>query len=151
MYLQFRNPKEFTFWIFVRKKSQRCRNQRAILSRAGRPTVALFVALHSGDEHLYLFEFDSGKWRSLADVPVSYPNWSHDGKYVYFRPTTADSRAILRVAVANGRVEKVANLTGVERSPFFMGDWIGLATDNSPLAIRNSTIEDIYAWDLIAR
>jgi hypothetical protein len=29
-----------------------------------------------------------------------------------------------------------------------MGDWIGLGPDDSPLAVRNSTIENIYAWDL---
>ena len=109
------------------------------------------VALHSGDQFLYLFDFDSGKWRPLAEVPACYPNWSHDGRYVYFRPSTADSRAVFRVAVANRRVEKVASLAGVERGPYFLGDWIGLAPDDSPLAVRNSTIEDIYAWDFVAR
>ena len=109
------------------------------------------VALHSGDQYLYLFDFDSGKWRPLAEVPACYPNWSHDGRYVYFRPSTADSRAVFRVAVANRRVEKVASLAGVERGPYFLGDWIGLAPDDSPLAVRNSTIEDIYAWDFVAR
>lgn len=115
------------------------------------PDGRSLVALHSGDEHLCLFEFDSGKWRSLADVPASYPNWSHDGKYVYFRSGTAEGPAIFRVVLASHTVEKVTSLDGVERGPFFMGDWVGLAPDNSPIAIRNSTIEDIYAWDLIAR
>jgi Tol biopolymer transport system component/DNA-binding winged helix-turn-helix (wHTH) protein len=109
------------------------------------PDGRSLVALHSGDEYPYLFESDSGKWRRLAAVPASYPDWSHDGKYIYFRlANTANSPAIFRV-------EKVANLAGVERGPFFMGDWIGLAPDDSPLVIRNSTIEDIYAWDLISR
>jgi Tol biopolymer transport system component len=115
------------------------------------PDGRFLVALHAGDQYLYLFDSDSGKWRPLAEVPACYPNWSHDGKYVYFRPATADSRAIFRVAVANRSVEKVASLAGVERGPFFLGDWIGLAPDDSPLAVRNSTIEDIYAWDLVPR
>jgi hypothetical protein len=50
--------------------------------------------------------------------------------------------------VQTGRLEKIANLAGVERGPFFMGDWIGLAPDGSPLAINNATTEDIYGWDL---
>ncbi len=115
------------------------------------PDGRFLVALHAGDQYLHLFDSDSGKWRPLAEVPACYPNWSHDGKYVYFRPATADSRAIFRVAVANRSVEKVASLAGVERGPFFLGDWIGLAPDDSPLAVRNSTIEDIYAWDMIAK
>jgi Tol biopolymer transport system component len=113
------------------------------------PDGRFLVALHSGDEYLYLFESDSGKWRRLTDLPVSYPNWSHDGKYVYFRSMAGS--AIFRVTITGGRIERVANLSGVERGPFFMGDWIGLAPDDSPLVVRNSTIEDIYAWDLIAR
>jgi Tol biopolymer transport system component len=112
------------------------------------PDGRFLVALHAGDQYLYLFDSDSGKWRPLAQVPACYPNWSHDGKYVYFRPATADSRAIFRVAVATRNVEKVASLAGVERGPFFLGDWIGLAPDDSPITVRNSTIEDIYAWDL---
>ena len=115
------------------------------------PDGRSLVAQHSGDEHLYLFEFDSGKWRSLADVPASYPNWSSDGRYVYFRSGTAEGPAVFRAVLASHTVEKITSLDGVERGPFFMGDWLGLAPDNSPLAIRNSTIEDIYAWDLIAR
>lgn len=115
------------------------------------PDGRSLVALHLGNQYLYLFEFDSGKFSLLTKVPASYPNWSHDGKYVYFRPNTADNTAILRATVANRTVEKVASLAGVERGSFFMSDWIGLTPDDSPLAVRDSTIDDIYAWDLAAR
>ena len=112
------------------------------------PDGRFLVAMHAGDQFLYLFDFGSGKWRPLATVPAYYPNWSHDGKYVYFLSLSAASRAVFRVAIANGAVEKFADLRGVERGPFFLGDWIGLAPDGSPLAVRNSTIEDVYSWDL---
>lgn len=112
------------------------------------PDGRYLVAVHSGDQYLYLFDFGSGKWRPLAKVPACYPNWSHDGKYVYFRPVSASNHTIFRVEIAHGTIETVANLADVERSPFFMGDWIGLTPDDAPLAIRNSTIEDIYAWNL---
>lgn len=109
------------------------------------------VALHAGDEHLYLFDLGSGRWRLLANIPACYPNWSQDGRFVYFRPFASSDRAIYRVALDDHRIEKVASLAGVERGPFFMGDWIGLAPDDSPLVVRNATVEDIYAWDLMDR
>ena len=109
------------------------------------------VALHSGDQYLYVFNFDSKRWRPLTKIPSCYPSWSHDDKYIYFLPLSPGIRAIYRVAVANGAVEKVASLADVERGPFFLGDWIGLAPDDSPLAVRDSTMEDIYAWDLGAQ
>lgn len=115
------------------------------------PNGRSLLAQHSGDLYLYLFDFSSEKWRPLTEIPASYPSWSHDGKYVFFRSGTADGTAIFRVALADRTVEKVTSLAGVERGPFFMGDWIGLGPDDSPLAVRNSTIEDIYSWDLIAK
>jgi Tol biopolymer transport system component len=115
------------------------------------PDGRFLVAIHSGDLHLYLFDFAAGKWRVLAEVPACYPNWSHDSKQVYFLPDSTDNRAILRVTVANRSVEKVVSLAGVERGPFFLGDWIGLAPDDSPIAVRNMTTEDVYAWDLVRK
>jgi Tol biopolymer transport system component/DNA-binding winged helix-turn-helix (wHTH) protein len=115
------------------------------------PDGRFLLAQHSGDLYLHLLDFSSGKWRPLTEIPAFYPSWSRDGKYIFFRSGTADGPAIFRVALADRTVEKVTSLAGVERGPFFMGDWIGLGPDDSPLAVRNSTIEDIYAWDLIAR
>ena len=100
---------------------------------------------------MYLFDFNSGKWQPITDVPGNYPSWSHDGKFVFFRFDAANSPGIFRVALADHTFEKFASLAGVERGPFFMGDWIGLGPNDSPVAVRNSTIEDIYAWDLIAK
>lgn len=104
----------------------------------------LLLAQHSGDLSLYLYEFASKKWRQLAKVQASYPSWSHDGKYVYFRGGSTDNPAIFRTAVPSGIVEKVASLAGVDRGPYFMGDWVGLDPTDAPIAVRNSTIEDIY-------
>lgn len=115
------------------------------------PDGRSLLALHAGDLYLYLRGLTSEKWRLLADVPAAYPVWSHDGRYVYFRPYDSKNPAIFRVEVQTGRIEKVANLADVERGPFFMGDWIGLAPDGSPLVVNNATTEDIYRWDLVAR
>jgi len=115
------------------------------------PDGRFLVAQHSGDLNLYLFDFTSGKWRLLAGMAANYPEWSRDSRYVYFLSERSASRAIFRVSMASLGIEKVASLNGVERPPFFMGDWIGMAPDGSPIAIRNATIEDIYAWNLIAR
>jgi Tol biopolymer transport system component len=115
------------------------------------PNGRFLVAQHSGDLNLYLFDFTSAKWRLLAGMAANYPEWSRDSRYVYFLSERSASRAIFRVSMASLGIEKVASLNGVERPPFFMGDWIGMAPDGSPIAIRNATIEDIYAWNLIAR
>ena len=115
------------------------------------PDGRSIVAVHAGDQRLYLFEFSSRKWSALTRIPGNYPNWSHDGKYVYFLSASSPVRAIFRAEVADCHVEKFVDLENIERSPFFFGDWIGLMPDDAPLAVRNSTIEDVYAWDLRTR
>lgn len=115
------------------------------------PDGRFLVALHAGDQYLYLFEFGTAKWQRLAAVASGYPNWSQDGKHVYFLSSVAGDRAVFRVAVTDRAVEKIASLAGVEHGSFFMSDWIGLAPDDAPLAVHDLTTEDIYAWDLIAR
>lgn len=115
------------------------------------PDGRSLVALHADDGYLCLFDFASKTWRRLAEIPARYPNWSRDGKYVYFSSSAGGSRAVFRVAVADRAVEKVGSLSDVGSGSFFMSDWVGLAPDDAPLAINDLTTEDIYAWDLIAR
>ena len=84
-------------------------------------------------------------------MSILYPNWSRDRKFVYFLSASSPTRAIFRAKVADRHVAKYADLENIERGPFFFGDWVGLTPDDAPLAVRNSTIEDVYAWDLNAR
>ncbi len=115
------------------------------------PDGRSIVAEHAGDQCLYLFQFSSGKWSSLTKIPANFPNWSHDGKYVYFLSASSPARAIFRVEVAYRTVRKFVDLANIEHGPYFFGDWVGLTPDDAPLAVRNSTIEDVYAWDLNAK
>jgi hypothetical protein len=98
-----------------------------------------------------MYEFASQEWRLLAKVQASYPSWSREGKFVYFRNITSEGPAISRVAIKSGVVEKIASLGHVDSGPYFMGDWAGLDPSDAPIVVRNATIEDIYAWDLVRR
>src|ERR1017187_5334141 len=109
------------------------------------------VAMRADDHALDIFDTASQKWTNLTKISGGYPNWSHDSKQVYFFSVVRGQRVVLRVRVSDRRVEQVASLASVEQGPFIMGTWIGLTPDDSPLAVRNLTTEDIYAWDFEAR
>jgi len=115
------------------------------------PDGRSIAALHSGDQYVYLFDFATSTWRPLAEVPGGYPNWSSDGKAVYFLSNTARGRTVFRVSVANRTMEKVNNFESVDPSPFILGDWMGLTPDDAPLAVQDMTTDDIYAWDLTVK
>jgi len=109
------------------------------------------VAMRADDHALDIFDTASQKWTNLTKISGGYPNWSHDNKQVYFFSVVRGQRVVLRVRVSDRRVEQVASLASVEQGPFIMGTWIGLTPDDSPLAVRNLTTEDIYAWDFEGR
>jgi Tol biopolymer transport system component len=111
------------------------------------PDGRFIVAMRSADRRLDMFELATQKWTTLTQIAAGYPNWSHAGKHVYFLNTLNGRRAVFRAGITDGTVQEVTGLTAVERGPFFMGDWVGLAPDDSPMAVRNLTTEDIYSWD----
>jgi Tol biopolymer transport system component/DNA-binding winged helix-turn-helix (wHTH) protein len=113
------------------------------------PDGKFIVALRSDNQRLDIFELASGRWQDLTDVGGGYPNWSHDGMYVYYVSNSDGHRIIHRVNIYSRVRQEVATLANVERGPFIMGDWIGLAPDDAPLTVRNLSSEDIYSWDLI--
>lgn len=112
------------------------------------PDGRFLVALHTSDRFLYLYDFAAAAWQPLVKMPAGYPNWSRDGKAVYFLSNATGSRMVFRVSVADRTVEKIANLESIESSPSILGDWMGLAPDDAPLAVQDMATDDIYAWDL---
>jgi len=97
---------------------------------------------------LVIFEMATKKWSKLTDLPVGFYHWSRDGKYIYFDTLTANEPAIFRVRVADRKLEKVVSLKDLPRRAWgSVGAWTGLAPDDSPLALRDNSTQEIYALD----
>ena len=97
---------------------------------------------------LVLFDFETGKWSDLlAGIPVTYQNWSRDGKYVYF-VRVPDNPAVLRIRISDRKLEQVADLKGFTPTGSW-GIWLGLDPDDSPLMLRDTGTQDVYSlnWE----
>jgi Tol biopolymer transport system component/predicted Ser/Thr protein kinase len=107
------------------------------------------VRVGSNTTHLMLFDMKAQKWTELTQTTAHHPEWSHDGKYVYFDSTDEGEPAFYRVQIKNHKLERVASLKEVKR-PTWGGPtaWTGLAPDDSPLALRDISTFEIYALDL---
>jgi eukaryotic-like serine/threonine-protein kinase len=92
---------------------------------------------------LLLFDFANGKWTELYKGVVGYPNWSGDGRHLYF-DTGSELR---RVAIADHRVEVIVSLKGFRRASSSLGQWFGLGPDDTPLVLRDVGTSEIYALD----
>lgn len=54
---------------------------------------------------------------------------------------------MFRVRISDHRTEQVASLKDVHMSDATFGMWFGLAHDDSPIILRNSGIQEIFALE----
>jgi Tol biopolymer transport system component/DNA-binding winged helix-turn-helix (wHTH) protein len=101
-------------------------------------------------DSLKLLQFDrvTQKWEDLLSMPMGYPSWSHDGQYMYFDTTFTNDPAFFRFRMADRKLERLVSLKGMRRYWGEFGPWTGLAPDDSPLLIRDTSNQEIYALDL---
>jgi DNA-binding winged helix-turn-helix (wHTH) protein/WD40 repeat protein len=96
---------------------------------------------------LMLFDFSTHKWAELVSGPAAYPNWSHDGSYVYFINPYIAEPAVYRIRISDRKLELVTTLSRQRLGWNIVGKWTGLAGDDSPLVLRDTGSEEIYALD----
>jgi Tol biopolymer transport system component len=96
---------------------------------------------------LMLFDFTREKWTELASLFVAYPAWSRDGRYLYFDGILDNQESYFRVQISNGKLERIFSMKGFQAAGSAFGNWSGLAPDDSPLVVRDASIQEIYALD----
>jgi Tol biopolymer transport system component len=109
------------------------------------PDGRYVVAMPCDSHGLMLFDFAAQRWEEIAKVTAAYPIWSKTGEYVYFLHQ-GDQPSVMRVRVRDREVERVADLKNF-RQPGTLGSWQGLAPDDSPLLLRDTGTQEIYALD----
>jgi len=108
----------------------------------------LYVMAATLDERkLRLFQLATEKWSDLATQDIGFPQWSADGKYVYFDTGFSKDLAIYRVNVADRKVERVASLQNFRRVVNPWVSWMGLTPDGSPLLMHDIGTQEVYALD----
>jgi Tol biopolymer transport system component/DNA-binding winged helix-turn-helix (wHTH) protein len=106
------------------------------------------VARPADSQSLMLFDFATQTWSELArDVYVVPVNWSADDRSVFYVRRGAQP-AILRVAVADRKVEEIVSLRDLRQTGFRGAIWTGLTPDDSPMFLRDIGTQEIYALDL---
>ena len=96
-----------------------------------------------------LFDFTTQRWQELTSgLAIGYPNWSRDGKYVYYDAGRGEHAGFYRVRISDHKVERIANLKDVRRTGLSGSTWAGLAPDDSPLLLRDTGTQEIYALDV---
>jgi Tol biopolymer transport system component len=108
------------------------------------PDGRYIVAMMNGALNLNLYDFETRKWTRLIDMPVGFPSWSKDGRWVYFARYPADP-AVVRIRIADKKVEQVADLRGFVATGWW-GIWLGLDPTDTPLMLRDAGTQDVYSF-----
>ncbi|HET6932036.1 MAG TPA: hypothetical protein VFI45_17045, partial [Candidatus Acidoferrum sp.] len=107
-----------------------------------------YIAAISGDEkRLMVFDLAAQSWSELIRMPIGYPSWSHNGQYLYFDSFFSEDPAYYRIRISDHRVERLVSLTEIHRFWGPLGEWAGLAPDDSLLITRDASNEEVYAID----
>jgi Tol biopolymer transport system component/DNA-binding winged helix-turn-helix (wHTH) protein len=114
------------------------------------PDGKYIAAITADSQKLVMFDLATQQWEDLVNMPIGYPSWSHDGRYLYFDTTLTDDPAVYRVRILDRKLERLVSLKGYQRFWGEFGPWTGLAPDDSPLMVRDISSQEIYAleWQL---
>jgi Tol biopolymer transport system component/DNA-binding winged helix-turn-helix (wHTH) protein len=111
------------------------------------PDGRYIAALTPDSLKLMLFDRASQKWQELASIPIGYPSWSHDSRYIYFDTTLSEDAAFFRVRISDHKLERLFSLKGMRRFWGSFGAWTGLTPDDTPLLVRDISSQEVYALD----
>ncbi len=104
-----------------------------------------YIVARTFDSHtLMLFDFHTQRWEELLRSEVGWLAWSASGKYVYFKEV-GKRTAFMRIERQSRKVEEVVDLKNMRNTGWGGGIWVGLTPDNSPLLLRDTGTQEVYA------
>ena len=98
-------------------------------------------------QKLMIYDVAAQKWSELAKQNVNAIRWSYDSQYVYFDTQSNAAPAVYRVRVSDHKLETVVSLKNLRRFILPFWAWTGLTPDGSPLLMRDTGTQEVYALD----
>jgi len=103
-----------------------------------------YIAALGFPNRTWVYNVETRARTELTTIGAGWPSWSRDSQYIYFE-SNANS-VWYRVRIKDGRVERVASLSGLKMTTASLG-WAGLAPDGSLISTRDAGGTEIYALD----
>ncbi len=110
------------------------------------PDGRFLAAMTLDTAKLELLDLSSEKWTAFDTGHVAFPEWSRDGRWIYYIGWVPDA-ALVRIRAADGKRE-VLTLLGAVRYTGTYTLWMGLDPNNNPMLLRDEGSDDIYALTL---
>ncbi len=122
-------------------------DSKGLYSPRWSPDGRYISAFSSDSMRLLLYDSRTQKWTGLANGSLSWLNWSHDGQYVYVLDYRGKD-AVVRIRISDHKTEQVADLKNFASTGRY-GGGLALTPNDSPLLLRDTGTQDVYAVDWI--
>ena len=132
------------------KKMSIISGSQGLYSPRWSPDGRYIAALTTVQTKIVIFDFKSQTWSDwVSGHRFAYPTWSPDGKYLFFETWVTDTPGYYRVQLGQTRGELLVDLKDLHQfSTGSLGVWSGMTPDGSPLFVRDTSTDEIYALDL---
>jgi eukaryotic-like serine/threonine-protein kinase len=110
------------------------------------PDGRSIAAVLMNSTNLNIFDLKTQQWSTLYKGVVAYPEWSKDGRSIYFMDFRKDS-AVFKLRLSDRVVERIASVSDLHYTGN-TGMWMGLDPTDAPLFLRDVGTNDIYALTL---
>jgi eukaryotic-like serine/threonine-protein kinase len=111
-----------------------------------------YIAGESYDNRaLLLLDLKTQQPRELVRMnSIGYLAWSADSRFIFFDTIFEQQPAYHRVRIADAKMETIVDLKKIRTFPsqFGPGSWTGLGPGDTPLFVRDTSAQEIYALDL---
>ena len=125
-------------------------DSRDLFSPRWSPDGRYIAAVRRDSQNVLLFDRNKEKWSEIMQGRnVAFPNWSHDSKYIYFL-SWPENPGVFRMRISDSSVERVLNLQDFQPTGYWE-DWLGLDPNDVPLLLRDTGLQDVYAFDVTSR
>jgi serine/threonine protein kinase/Tol biopolymer transport system component len=122
-------------------------DSKQLFSPRWSPNGKYMAAIRSDSQSLLIFDFAKQKWSEpLKGRNISFPSWSKDSQYLYVL-SWPENPAVFRMRISDSKLESVADLKDFHPTGYW-DDWLGLDANDAPLMMRDTGLQDVYAFDL---
>jgi serine/threonine protein kinase/Tol biopolymer transport system component len=114
------------------------------------PDGRYIAAVRRDSQNLLLFDRSKQTWSEVMQGRnVAFPNWSRDSNSIYFL-SWPENPGVFRMRLRNSSVERVLDLKDFEPTGYW-DDWLGLDPHDAPLLLRDTGLQDVYAFTIGTR
>ena len=129
------------------RKATKLPGSEGLYSPRWSPDGRFIAAIPLDSLKLMLFEIATQKWTELARIFVAYPTWSRDGRYIFFNGAVDNQEGYYRLQISDRKLEKLFSMKGFQAAGGAFGNWSGISPDETPLLVRDASIQEIYVLD----